>query len=297
MKNRHVQLMITFIVIVTAMTLCSHAQDIHQTIIQKVAEEKGYSENSLKIYNKIKNNSGNITFSIFAFEEPDTTNRLLVGEITPQGELLCLEGPRPQELRETLRQEIYPSQKDLYCLYEYQQKWKARVADANEQERKEFAAVAKFYPFEAFFTHPLMLPDEQTIPLETARQVALSTIQATKNWTAEHINYLLIDLEALHMLQNHPTPVYQFVYRRKSTTIDWDSVCANEPFVQHKELLYLSKENADTVRNQEDKIFPGKAPKIVSVRIDAITGAPVGDVYIAYPGDDFSGSPIQLLLD
>ena len=263
-----------------------NAEEAIKAIVFEACETQlGLTEDGLKLYNLVNTDDGGWAFSLTVIDADPTTNGLVIGAIDSHGQLVSLTGPQTISLYEQVSDAWARVARDYRAVYQFKQVWQPLLTQLDPQQQAEFDSHSNTFPIVDLVNHDIRLPSEQAITYDEAVQKSREAILSMPGWTEEMVDLLRISTEAYHVPVSNDRDVYQFVYGLGSS-------------VGHLEML-LSGESYhfdyNKYADKEDAIFGNALPTAVSVRIDALTGDVVGEVYVQIV-PDFAGDPMVFLL-
>lgn len=286
------KLLITVLCIISCLLLvmpCGYAsldESSAKDLMYQYCEDRlGYTRADLEPYSFIHVFDGGWAFSLKIKDADPTTNGLITGQMTENGDLLEIEGPEPISLYEQLYYAWRQYSRNYKEVYRLKQEWEPLLSQLSAEAQREFNIHQDVFPMLAFVSHDIQLPSGTDIPYEEARAKAEEAILAMPGWTQEMLSLLMIDCEAYHVPMNSDRPVYQFVYNLGSD-------------IGHRMELYgeaLPGFNYDKQTREEKHVFGEARPSHISVSIDAQTGELFGEIYVEVL-PDFSGDAMVFLL-
>lgn len=263
-------LMITFLV---CNAVSGHAEasntKMQELACQYTQDKLGYAKEKLQEYSFVKTEKGTWAFSLRIKDADPTTNGLVIGELSENGKLLTLEGPKPVSLYTQLLEAMVRAQRDYREVYKIKQTWLPRLNSMSPQDAKEFERHRQNIDFVAFIQHDIRLPGAGDISYQSAKSKAEGAILALSGWNQEMLSLLRIDLEVFHVPKDFIKPVYQFVYSLASFVRSTEAAIAGDHTFNFSEAFA-----------QEKLVFGKMLPMYVSVRIDTQTGEIRGPVEV-----------------
>ncbi|QTE71680.1 hypothetical protein JRC49_02285 [Clostridiales bacterium FE2011] len=260
----------------------SHAADnngtgIREKIYRCIQTELGYTKEDLILNNLINNDDGSWEFSFIVKNPEEMTNGLVTGKMNADGKLKSIEAPTTVSMFEWLNQEIRKSMFNYKDVYKLKQLWVSKLDCIPEEEQKQFDRLHEYNPILDFLRHDIVLPDENCITYEKAVQQSINYIEKIDGWTTEMTKHIGIICEVVHIPSDMDHPVYQFIY----------TVASNAEFQKagwlHEGYTETDSKRIRDMRSEEKKVFGRNIPCALSVRIDALTGEQVGDIYLDTP--------------
>jgi len=268
---------------------CAYAE-LSKTKAQELAlqyceDELGYPKDTITIKQYANDNDG-WAFSFMVVEPDPTTNGLIILHMDGKGNLTDITGPQPISLYQQFENAWMDAIFSYQAVYQTQQEWRPRLAHLSPEEQEDFDRNSRTRPVLAFMEHDVSLPTEQDISYEEAVQKSREAILALPGWTEEMLELIRIKGEVYHIPPNHDRPVYQFVYGLQSSV--GQSIYVRSNHAKPFDYKYWAK--------REDAMFGEALPSNINVRIDAQTGALVGEVYVQTPFQDFITDPMICFL-
>ena len=239
--------------------------------------ELGYDRDGLTLNNLEHYKDGSWAFSFFVKDPEPKTNALVTGSINKDGTLKSIQGPAPVSTFEWLCQETGKALFDYKDVYRLKKEWEPQLAFIPDEELKAFNASREYYPLLDFLRHDIVLPDEKCIDYDTAKENSIHCIEAMKGWTPKMTKHIDLIAETVHIPSGMDHPVYQFIYTTASTVAFQKNVLFNEEYTDD------FNRKVSRMMDDEDIVFGDNLPSVISVRIDAYSGAQVGEIYLETP--------------
>ena len=267
-------------VLLAAHIPCTYAAmsetELKERIIQYCMEQFGYTKDALEPYNFAHKDGGGWAFSLKIKDADPTTNGLVTGEMTEDGQLVSLEGPKSISISEQLREALLSSERSYEAMYWFKTEWGPRLAQLSDEDLADLNRdwFAKIWPFVSLLHHDIRLPAAQDISYEDAMETAREAILALAGWTREMLDCMAVRLAVYHVPAHGSDPVYQFVYSTASSVSQYDYHYGEQP---------ISDTAYHKLIADEARMFGSTPPRFISVRINARTGALSGDIIIEAP--------------
>ena len=187
------------------------ADDIREILYQYCESELGYTRDNLTPYNLVQNEDGCWDFSFYVKDAEPMTNGLVIGSLDSNGKLVEIKGPAPVSTVEWLNEQVGKCMFSYQDIYELKQQWEPKLDSIPEKDMEFFDSIQSFNPILDFLRLDIVLPDEQCIPYEEAkqnpaeenvfRQLRLDQwVGSTVAWIPEHVydkGDIPIDMEKL----------------------------------------------------------------------------------------------------
>ena len=144
---------------------------------------------------------------------------------------------------------------------------------------KFFDSIQSFNPILDFLRLDIVLPDEQCIPYEEAKQKSIDVIEAMDGWKPEMTEHIDVMVELIYIPDGMDHPVWQFIYALASDVFYSKAVLSEEEYTNE-----MSAKNKQMME-EEKAVFGGSQnlPIHISIRIDAYTGEQVGETFLETP--------------
>lgn len=223
--------------------------------IYDALERLGYPAEDLQP-GQCASDANGTTFSVIIRDHPADEDGLLVGVITPSGDLQILQTPGKIILDRQLETELKAcfNRDDCYLLLpEVCRKYRAIFATMTEEEIDE-----QVWPLYADVVRlDVRLPEEGAIPWDTAYALALDHLAEQPGWSSEPARMLRLAISAYCVPEDVGRPVYLFYL---------------EPHSQF-EAAYSSDRAYSAYHAKLEGYFGGKLPCHMCVLVDAMDGS------------------------
>ena len=239
--------------------------------------ELGYTRDELTPYNYVQNDDNSWDFS-FSIKNPDPqTNGLVLVSLNEDGSLRSIQGPSPVSAFEWLNWDVRRCLFSYEDIYRLKQEWEPKLDSLPESEMELFNLLHDRNPILDFLKHDIVLPDDRCISYEDARKKSVEIIESMDGWTGEMTKHIDIIAEVVHIPSGMDHPVYQFIY-----TLASDAASARNNFFDEEYTDAFGK-MLDRMWKEEEEVFQGNYPMVISLRIDAWSGEQVGEIYLETP--------------
>ena len=164
-------------------------------------------------------------------------------------------------------------------IYELKQQWEPKLDSIPEKDMEFFDSIQSFNPILDFLRLDIVLPDEQCIPYEEAKQKSIDVIEAMDGWKPEMTEHIDVMVELIYIPDGMDHPVWQFIYALASDVFYSKAVLSEEEYTNE-----MSAKNKQMME-EEKAVFGGSQnlPIHISIRIDAYTGEQVGETFLETP--------------
>ncbi len=255
----------------------AEAEDIPEILYQYCESELGYTRENLTPYNIVQNEDGSWDFSFYVKDAEPMINGLVIGSIDSAGKLIDIQGPAPVSTMEWLNDQIRKCMLDYREIYQLKQQWEPKLDSIPEKDLELFDKMKDFNPMLDFLRLDIVLPDENCISYEEAKQKSIEIIESMDGWKPEMTEHIDVVTEVVYVPSGMDHPVYQFIYTMRS---DVELLKNN---VYDREYTEAFGKELDRMWAEEERVFNGKYPAKISIRIDAHTGEQVGETYLETP--------------
>ncbi len=255
----------------------AEAEDIPEILYQYCESELGYTRDNLTPNQYVQNEDGSWDFSFYVKNTEPGTNELVIGSIDSAGKLIDIQGPAPVSTMEWLNDQIRKCMLDYREIYQLKQQWEPKLDSIPEKDLELFDKMKDFNPMLDFLRLDIVLPDENCISYEEAKQKSIEIIESMDGWKPEMTEHIDVVTEVVYVPSGMDHPVYQFIYTMRS---DVELLKNN---VYDREYTEAFGKELDRMWAEEERVFNGKYPAKISIRIDAHTGEQVGETYLETP--------------
>ena len=276
--------LLSFIICVScigAFSSCAFAEteDIREILYQYCESELGYTRENLTPYNIVQNEDGSWDFSFYVKNAEPGTNELVIGALDADGNLVEIKGPAPVSTMEWLNEQVSKCMFSYQDIYELKKQWEPKLDSLSEQDLADFESIQSFNPILDFLKLDIVLPDEQCIPYEEAKQKSIDVIEAMDGWKPEMTEHIDVMVELIYIPDGMDHPVWQFIYALASDVFYSKAVLSEEEYTNE-----MSAKNKQMME-EEKAVFGGSQnlPIHISIRIDAYTGEQVGETFLETP--------------
>ena len=239
--------------------------------------ELGYTRDDLTPNQYMHNEDGSWDFSFYVKDAEPMTNGLVIGSLDPAGKLLEIKGPAPVSTAEWLNWQVRKCMFDYRELYLLKKQWESKLDSIPEQDMAILNSIQSFNPILDFLRLDIVLPDDQCISYEEAKQKTINIIEAMDEWTPEMTEHISIIVELIYIPDGMDHPIWQFIYTMASDAFQQRASFYGIEFTDEM------ADQFDRMFDEEDTVFEGKPPYKISIRIDAYSGEQVGETYIETP--------------
>ena len=255
------------------------ADDIREILYQYCESELGYTRDNLTPYNLVQNEDGSWDFSFYVKDAEPMTNGLVIGSLDSNGKLVEIKGPAPVSTVEWLNEQVGKCMFSYQDIYELKQQWEPKLDSIPEKDMEFFDSIQSFNPILDFLRLDIVLPDEQCIPYEEAKQKSIDVIEAMDGWKPEMTEHIDVMVELIYIPDGMDHPVWQFIYALASDVFYSKAVLSEEEYTNE-----MSAKNKQMME-EEKAVFGGSQnlPIHISIRIDAYTGEQVGETFLETP--------------
>lgn len=176
-----------------------------------VEQEMGYTAEQLE-KNELIYADGVWAFSVTIREHPVDEDGLIVGQMDASGKKISLSAPGKISLEQQLVDDLKSCFNQPECcilLAGVCRQWNERLAGADEET---LATIWEKY--RAVLQMGIMVPPEDVLDHETARQEAWTHLAASQGWTEQMADLFRLSISACYVLDD--SPVYFFYWERHS---------------------------------------------------------------------------------
>lgn len=176
-----------------------------------VEQEMGYTAEQLE-KNELIYADGVWAFSVTIREHPVDEDGLIVGQMDASGQKISLSAPSKISLEQQLVDDLKSCFNQPDCcilLADVCRQWNERLAGADEET---LATIWEKY--RAVLQMGIMVPPEDALDHEAARDAAWTQLTAAEGWTEQMADLFRLSISACYVLDD--SPVYFFYWERHS---------------------------------------------------------------------------------
>ena len=261
-------------------------------IYQTILERTGIKQDELVIEKEERDPWGDGFWYVELRQKAyEGTTGLIKIQINPTGGVAGFKGPVPTwqadleaQVDKTARllrnNRAGFSIQDMAHLYQEMAPFMASLERFREEQQAKDRKLSGMMQAMFAFKQPMGLPGPEAVLEEAALKAARAAILNMEEWTQERLDKFPLFISVYYQSQQQGKAIYQFIFSRQGTQPPGD---AGETAWEAYEKGYL-KDLAALYGGDEMK-----APRFVSVKLDAGTGEPVEAPYTSYYGPGYEG--------
>lgn len=287
-----IALLLALLLTATAQAAGLSREKAFEIIYQTILERTGIKQDELVIEKEERDPWGDGFWYVdLRQKEYEGSTGLIQIQINPTGGVAGFKGPIPTwqadleaQVDKTARllsnnREGF-SVKDMAALYQEMAPFMEPLERFREDQQAKDRKLSGMMQAMFAFKQHMSLPGPEAVPEEEALQAARAAILNTQEWTQERLDKFPLFISVYYQSQEQGKAIYQFIFSRQGSQ---PPEGASETAWEAYEKGYLT--DLAALYGGDDM----KAPRFVSVKLDAHTGEPVEAPYTSHYGPGFEG--------